>query len=144
MGAKKRILVICPAGVSEQVIRDATKSWPVLEIILCCSVEEARSHLRDSDVHLIFCQNCLTNETYRDLMLLLENLGRDIPVILVVPEEDREFSHQEAIERGVFDIVASPCTRRDVQWMIIRTIQHLKALESHFRAKASFATGQAS
>ncbi|MGA2695525.1 MAG: hypothetical protein ABSE92_05665 [Terriglobales bacterium] len=140
MRTKKRILILCPDGSSTQVIQEATRNWPVLETIVCPSVQEARSHLADSDIHLIFCQDCLRDGSYRDLLELLKSLTRDVPVILVVPAEDRDFALREAWANGVFDIVASPCTRQDIQWMIIRTMQHLKAQESLLRVKTSYAS----
>ncbi len=140
MATKKRILIICPDGSSTQVIQEATKNWPVLETIVCSSVRESRSHLIDSDIHLIFCQSCLLDGGYLDLLELLKELTRDVPVILVVPDEDREFEHRGAWGQGVFDIVASPCARRDVQWVIIRAMQHLKARETILRTKTSYAS----
>jgi len=139
MAIKKRILIICPDGSSTQVIQEATKNWPVLETVVCSSVRESRSHLADSDIHLIFCQNCLLDGSYLDLLELLKELSRDVPVILVVPD-DREFAHRDAWGQGVFDIVASPCARRDVQWIIIRAMQHLKARETILRVKTSYAS----
>jgi DNA-binding NtrC family response regulator len=139
MAIKKRILIISD-GSSTGVIQEATKNWLVLETIVCSSVHEARSHLVDSDIHLIFCNNCMPDGSYLHLLELLRSLTRDVPVILIVPVEDRDFKHREAWAQGVFDIVASPCSRQDVQWMIIRTMQHLKAQESILRAKTSYAS----
>lgn len=139
MAIKKRILIISD-GSSSEVIQEATKNWPVLETIVCSSVREARSHLVDSDVHLIFCNNCMLDGSYLDLLELLRSLARDVPVILIVPVEDHDFEHRKAWAQGVFDIVASPCSRQDVQWMIIRTMQHLKAQESILRVKTSRAS----
>lgn len=140
MATKKRILIIGRDSSNAQVIQEATKNWPVLETVVCSSVQEARSHLLDSDIHLIFCQNCLVGGSYLDLLELLKSLTRDVLVVLVVPTEDRDFEHRDALARGVFDIVASPCARQDIQWMIIRIMQHLKGQESTFRTKTSYAS----
>lgn len=74
------------------------------------------------DVALTFCDDYLPDGSYRDLLDALPRMTRRVPLVVVMSGEDRDRTHRDAIEHGAFDVIASPCSKQDVQWIVIRTM----------------------
>jgi DNA-binding NtrC family response regulator len=93
-----------------------------LEPICCSSLREARALLPDDSLSLIFCEEKLADGTYGDL---LRGSGNPLRTRFVVISSAAELEqiYDEALNLGAFDIIASPCRKSDVQWMVIRAIQ---------------------
>jgi len=88
----------------------------------CATLQEARRSLRRGTHSLILCEAKLPDGTYQDVMrLLAHKLGR--VRVIVMSESDLEECYSEAIEMGVFDVIATPCRRTDVQWIIMHAVQ---------------------
>ena len=115
-----RMLAICSTQ-NRKVVESAIERWS-LEVGWCSNLQEARRSLRRGTHSLILCEAKLPDGTYQDVMrLLAHKLGR-IRVI-VMSEPDLEDCYREAIEMGVFDVIATPCRRTDVQWIIMHAVQ---------------------
>jgi two-component system response regulator PilR (NtrC family) len=114
------MLAICSTQ-NRKVVESAIERWS-LDVGWCSSLQEARRSLRRGTHSLILCEARLPDGTYQDVMqLLAHKLGR-IRVI-VMSESDLEECYSEAIEMGVFDVIATPCRRTDVQWIIMHAVQ---------------------
>jgi len=102
------MLAIC-SSQSRKVVESAIERWS-LEVGWCATHS------------LILCEAKLPDGTYQDVMrLLAHKLGR--VRVIVMSESDLEECYSEAIEMGVFDVIATPCRRTDVQWIIMHAVQ---------------------
>jgi len=123
-----RMIAICSAQ-NRKLVESAIERWS-LEVGWYSSVQEARRSLRRGTHSLVLCEANLPDGTYRDVMqLVAHKLGR-IRVI-VMSESVLEDCYREAIDDGVFDVLATPCRRTDVQWIIMHAVQ------GHPQGKAS-------
>jgi DNA-binding NtrC family response regulator len=113
-----RMLAICSIE-NRQAIESAVTEWS-LEICWCLTLQQARRGLRRGNHALVLCEAELPDGTYRDVMKLLKRKLDQVRVIVLSPSED---CYSQVIEMGAFDVVASPCTRTDVQWMIMQAVQ---------------------
>jgi DNA-binding NtrC family response regulator len=115
-----RVLVV-GASESRDAVTSAMSHWSI-DPVCCSGVQEARSLLPNARPALIFCDEMLADGTYRDL---LRELAKPTKTHLVVisPTPDLDDNYNEAIGLGVFDMIASPCRRTDVQWIAIRAMQ---------------------
>jgi DNA-binding NtrC family response regulator len=123
---RKRILIVCLDVANRQVIENAIGGW-MLETIACLSLNESRVVLAKQEVDVIFCEDCFEGGTYRDLLDIVRHRTRRVPVVLIVSEMKREALYPEAIGLGVFDALASPCSKKDVQWMTIQAVESVPA-----------------
>ena len=75
----------------------------------------------DETLSLIFCEDTLSDGTYRDI---LRSPGKAIKTrLVVISEVSDDQKYNEAKQLGAFDVISSPCRRSDIQWMVIRAIQ---------------------
>lgn len=94
----------------------------MLESLICPSIQNASPLIARPDIALTFCDDYLPDGSYRDLLNALPRVTRRAPLVVVMSGEDRDRTYREAMEQGVFDVIASPCTRQDVQWIVIRAM----------------------
>jgi hypothetical protein len=71
---------------------------------------------------LIFCEETLADGTYRDLLHGFEKPLKT-RFVVTAPAPQLEQLYEEGMQLGLFDVIASPCRKSDVQWMVIRAIQ---------------------
>jgi two-component system, NtrC family, response regulator PilR len=119
MSMRWRMLAIC-SSESRLVVESAISRWS-LEVGWCSNLQEARRSLRRGTHSLILCEAKLPDGTYQDVIQLLEHKLSQVRVIVMSEAESEDYD--EAIRLGVFDVIASPCRRTDVQWIIMRAVQ---------------------
>lgn len=96
--------------------------WSI-ELIPCSGVDDAR-HLLPREGHsLIFCDEELWDGTYRDLLRDLARL-RHAQLVVISSNSDLDQVYREASSLGAFEAIGSPCNPTDVQWVVIRALQH--------------------
>lgn len=110
-----------------RVIEEATQSW-LFETVVCSSCEESLGLLNYQEFALIFCEEQCGDGTYRDL--LYGARPRKAPVVVMIADQNRDLVFREAMALGAFDVVASSCSRTDVQWMVIRAAQRDRAVRA--------------
>jgi DNA-binding NtrC family response regulator len=120
-GTQKLVLIVCSDPTDSQVIEEVTRGC-MLEGIICPSLAEARAAITKPGVALVFCDDVWGQGSYRDLLNLLPKAGRRVPLVVVMSEENRDQTYRDAMEQGAFDVIASPCTKQDVQWVVIRAM----------------------
>lgn len=114
-----RVLVVS-AETNRDFVQSALSNWAI-EPICCSSLQEARSYLPDETFSLIFCEDTLSDGTYRDI---LRPPGKPMKTrLVVISEVSDDQKYDEAKQLGAFDVISSPCRRSDIQWMVIRAIQ---------------------
>jgi len=114
-------VVVVSSGSNRDVIKSAMNRWSI-EPVFCAEVREVRGLLSRAGRSLIFCEEQLSDGSYRDL---LRELGRTRRALLVVisTSSDLDRVYREAIALGAFETIASPCRPGDVQWVAIRALQ---------------------
>lgn len=114
-----RVLVVS-ASENREAVTSAMAHW-AMDPVCCSGVQEACSLLQETSPSLIFCDETLSDGTYRDL---LREISRSLRARFVVISSaaDLDANYNEAIALGAFDMIASPCRRSDVQWIAIRAM----------------------
>ena len=113
-----RMLAICSAE-NRQVVESAIMEWS-LEVSWCSTLQEARPGLLRGKHVLVLCEAELPDGTYQDVMRVLKRKLDQVRVIVLSPSEN---CYNQAIEMGAFDVISSPCSRTDVQWIIMQAVQ---------------------
>jgi CheY-like chemotaxis protein len=54
---------------------------------------------------------------------LISGGTRRTPVVVMISDMNRGPTYREVLEAGAFDVIASPCSKKDVQWMVLRAMQ---------------------
>jgi len=115
----RRVLIVAEEA-NREIAKSAIGQW-ALEPVCCSSVQEARALLPDPGVILILCEEQLVDGTYGDMLRTLGRAGKNrFVVISETPDADDKY--EEAMQMGAFEVIASPCRRSDVQWIVIRAI----------------------
>lgn len=112
--------MVCRDAEVSRVIEEATQSW-MFETVVCSSSQESLNLLQKKDFALIFCEEHCRDGTYHDLLAVA--LSRKAPVVVMISDTNQDGVFREAMALGAFGVVANPCTRKDVQWMVIRATQ---------------------
>jgi len=94
----------------------------MLETLICPSVQGARTVAVRPDIAVVFCDDVLPDGSYRELLAALPRMTRKVPVVVVMSGADRDRTYREAMEEGAFDVIPSPCSKQDVQWVVIRAM----------------------
>ncbi|MGA8154011.1 MAG: hypothetical protein WB952_23880 [Terriglobales bacterium] len=100
-----------------RVVEEATQPW-IFETVVCSSIRESGELLDKKDFAIVFCGERCADGTYRDLLSVAR--PRRVPVVVMISDGDQDFVFREAMTLGAFGVLASPGSRQDVQWMVIR------------------------
>jgi len=122
---KRKILVVGSRAADYRVIESATRAW-MFETEQCAASTEVEIRLGEKEFDIVFVDENLTEVEYLQVI----SLGRShkVPVVVLASEDDRDAAFRKAIRLGAFDILPTPCSAKDVQWMVIRaTGQSLKS-----------------
>jgi DNA-binding NtrC family response regulator len=103
------------------VIEEAMQGY-MLETIHCSTVQDARTEMVKHDIALVLCEDSRQQGKYQDLLAVIPRGGRRVPIVVVMSEENLDQTYREAMEKGAFDVIASPCSKQDVQWVVIRAM----------------------
>ena len=115
-----RVLSIC-SDVNRQVVETAMANWS-LDLRFCTSLQEARAALRSGRQPIVLCEEKLPDGSYQDVLRLLgSKLSRTR--VIVISDSDLDERYAAARAEGAFDVIANPCKRTDVQWIVIRAVQ---------------------
>jgi DNA-binding NtrC family response regulator len=113
------VLIVSSDEANRQVIEEVSHSW-MLESVACASLQEARSLLSRQGFGVIFCQDSLPDGTYGDLQSAVRHPSRNTRMVVLMSDVNKDQTYREAMTLGAFDVVPSPCSRKDIQWVIIR------------------------
>ena len=116
----RRVLVLCRDPEASRVIEEATRPW-MFETVACTSARESMRLLEQEDFALVFCAERYADGTYREM--LANAPTHKAPVVIMVSEQDPDVVFREAMSLGALGVVSSPCSKADVQWMVIRATQ---------------------
>lgn len=90
-----------------------------IEPLCASSVRECRELLPSSHVGLIFCDDCLTDGDYREVLAFCRRLKLKARIVITSNIAGWD-DYLEAMRLGAFDVIVSPCRPTDVEWMVIQ------------------------
>lgn len=93
-----------------------------LGAVLTTSAGEACTRLGRESFSLVFCEDCLTDGSYRDVLRAVKFSGRRVPVVVASRVGDWD-DYLEAVGLGAFDMVTGPYLARDVDWIVHRALR---------------------
>lgn len=81
--------------------------------LLCGSMPDARNFLKNDDIAIVFCDDCLSDGCLKNVIAEVGNRRRPVPVIAVsrTGEWDEYF---EALHMGAFDYLSLPLRRDEL------------------------------
>jgi DNA-binding NtrC family response regulator len=86
------------------------------------TLAEAKEVLSRPGVALVFCDDRLTDGSYRDLLQALRT-WKKAPHIVVTTRTGERKDHLEALELGAFDMIQYPYRSTDVELNVLRTMR---------------------
>jgi DNA-binding NtrC family response regulator len=92
-----------------------------LNVISCSALKQAAEVLSRQTVNLVFCDDALTDGSYRDL-LTNTLAGRKIPRLVVTMRMGEWEEYLDAMRSGAFDALRRPCHPTDVEMVVLRAI----------------------
>jgi DNA-binding NtrC family response regulator len=93
-----------------------------LNVISCCALDQAREVLARQDVPLVFCDEFLSDGSYRQL-LAFDELKRRIPRVVVTIRTGEWDEYLEAMKLGAYDALRCPIRPTDVEIIVLRALR---------------------
>lgn len=90
-----------------------------MEAIYASTLNQYQDVISERLVGLVFCDPNLPDGDYRDVINVSRSLGSEARIIVASRLSGGPGSI-EAIRDGAFDVIATPCRSKDVEWMIIQ------------------------
>jgi DNA-binding NtrC family response regulator len=112
----QKVLVISSDAEGTGVLGTFLRSCG-MKAIVCESVRECRAALDSGDVALVFCDSCVKDGDYREVMRLAAASGVHPPVVVTSRLDDTS-QYLEAMRLGAFDFVARPFRRSEIEWIV--------------------------
>ena len=114
----RRVLVVCTDAAHSQAIEGAIRPW-LFETVVCASLQDSADLLAKQDFSVIFCEDRLEQGSYPELLSLTQRSYK-VPVVVMISDVDHDEIFREAMGLGAFGVIASPCSAKDVKWMVIQ------------------------
>lgn len=124
--------MVCRDAVLGRVIAGAVQPW-MFETVVCSTLQESQELVQKKHFGVIFSEALCADGTYKDL--LATALTQKVPFVVVVTDASHDFVFQEAMASGAFDVLAASCSRKDVQWMVIRATRKRLPARGSFRSR---------
>jgi len=98
--------------------------WLQVDAIVCADLREAEEALSEHSVDVVFCDDRLPDGSYADL---LRRSSSKAPRIVVTTRTGDWELYFEALEKGAFDVIQSPCYSTHVEMTITRVLREEEA-----------------
>lgn len=98
------------------------------DVITCSTKAQAEEVLSDQDIDLLFCDEHLSDGSYRDL-IHPNNFARKVPRIVLTTRTGEWDLYFKALGNGAYDIVRAPWHATDIEMILIRA-QHEQQQQS--------------
>jgi DNA-binding NtrC family response regulator len=121
----RRVLALCHNVELRRVIEEATQPW-MFETVVSASLQESIELLENEEFAVVFCEDKFEGGAYPKLLSEARR-PRKVPVVVMISDVNQDVVFEEAMEMGAFGVMAVPCSRKDVQWLVIRATQHSQA-----------------
>ncbi len=132
----RRVLVLCRDAANVRAIEEAVEPW-MFRTAVCASLQEWRDLADGKDFAVAFCDDCFEGGTYRDFLAMMPR-PRKLPVVVLISESNQYEASRDAVALGAFDVIPNPCSKQDVQWVVIRALKQgpapqIRAIPLHSR-----------
>jgi DNA-binding NtrC family response regulator len=97
------------------------------DVICCSTLGQAEEVLAARAFEVVFCDECLQNGSYSDL-IHPNHFEHRIPRVIVATRVGEWELYLEALRKGAFDVVRSPWHTTDVEMTVIRALRDEDAL----------------
>jgi DNA-binding NtrC family response regulator len=104
-----------------------------LKAVCFSTVKETRDSLAGNNVSIVFCEQRLSDGSYRDLLTAAKQSKPQAFVIVTSHTNDSEVC-REAMRMGAFAVLASPCAPGDVEWVVIRALREWRQRQKQAQA----------
>jgi DNA-binding NtrC family response regulator len=112
------ILVVSSDLVLRGQLADILASLSIDPVVLS-TLHECHEILAQKRVGLVFCDDCVADGNYHDLLATCAPTGK-LPRVVVASRTVDWDEYNEAMRRGAFDIISVPFRHIDVAWMVIQ------------------------
>jgi DNA-binding NtrC family response regulator len=121
------ILVLSSSETARKTLAEALRLGG-MSPVPCATLTEAHIFLSQIPISAIFCDDCLCDGTYRDLIEIVRGDFPQIPIVVVSPCGDWT-EYLKALGAGAFDYVGIPFRQGEIE----RVVQ--SALVEHLQRK---------
>jgi len=127
------LLVVSVRLENRRALMHILEGLPVL-VFTASTVEQAQDVLSNGLIRLVFCEECLSDGSYRDLLPSLRAMQTKTPLILMLCTGEWD-EYLEAMKLGVRDVIRCPLQPTDVELAMIRAARDLQISEhAHLRS----------
>jgi len=95
--------------------------WLQVDAIVCADLREAEEALSEHLVDVVFCDDRLPDGSYADLLRPSRSSSKAPRIVVTTRTGDWEL-YFEALEKGAFDVIQSPCYSTHVEMTITRVL----------------------
>jgi DNA-binding NtrC family response regulator len=93
-----------------------------LNVIICNALSQANEVLSRQSVDLVFCDDSLSDGSYRDLLSVKKPRGK-APRVVVTSHSWEWEEYLEAMRLGAFDVVRRPWHPTDVEMVVLSAMR---------------------
>jgi two-component system C4-dicarboxylate transport response regulator DctD len=96
--------------------------WLQVDAIVCADLREAEEALAEHCVDVVFCDDRLPDGSYSDLLGPSRSRSKALRIVVTTRTGDWEL-YFEALGKGAFDVIQSPCYPTHVEMTITRVLR---------------------
>ena len=100
--------------------------WLQVDAIVCADLREAQEALAEHCVDVVFCDDRLPDGSYSDLLGPSRSRSKALRIVVTTRTGDWEL-YFEALGKGAFDVIQSPCYSTHVEMTITRVLREEEA-----------------
>jgi DNA-binding NtrC family response regulator len=97
-----------------------------LRPVLCSSLKEAQTLLGRESIQLVFCEQQLTDGSFRDMLQATSNVRPGFPLVVFSRRDDSKL-HSEAIQLGASDCIGPPFHHRQIEGIVHKALLSVRA-----------------
>jgi DNA-binding NtrC family response regulator len=116
MNQLQRVLIACSDEQCRQFVTSIFTDWGV-GVVAVATIREALEALSARPPSLVFCEDSLSDGSYRDLLSATSSHKPATPVIVLMHSEE---IYADSVAAGAFDAMPILCSRSDIQWAAVR------------------------
>lgn len=125
MSRHLQVLIACSDAEGRKTLARALAVCD-LRPVYAPTVSGVGSVLARGAVSLVFCTPELSDGKFQDVLRVVKESGRDVPVIVASRSADTA-QYLEAMRSGAFDYVATPCQRSEVEHVVHNALHRTAA-----------------
>src|SRR6266566_3829151 len=117
---QRSVLVACSDMTNRSALVHMLEGMSV-NVFACSTLNQIEEVLSKQKIALVFCDESLSDGSFRDLLRANQLRGR--PRIVVIFRVGEWAEYLEALQLGVFEVISTPVHPTDVELAVIRAIR---------------------